>query len=52
MLSKKAIKEFREIYHQEFGAWLSVAEATEKATQLFGLFKVLLKKQDLTRVSN
>jgi len=48
-MKKEAIKEFKEIYFKEFGVRLSMAEATEKATWLFNLFKVLLKKERLDK---
>lgn len=42
MLSQKAIDEFREIYKREFKIQLSQTEATEKATNIFNMLKVLL----------
>lgn len=43
MLSEDAIKEYINIYKDEFGITLSKAEATEQATRLLEFFKILLK---------
>tara|TARA_Y100000310_G_C20328729_1_gene644225 strand:- start:513 stop:689 length:177 start_codon:yes stop_codon:yes gene_type:complete len=48
VISKKAVVEFKKIHLQEFGILLSKREATEKATALLELFKVLAKKPCLT----
>jgi len=42
MLNETQIKEFIQIYQEEFGVVLSLEEATEKATSVFNLFKTLL----------
>jgi len=48
-LSKKAVKEFREIYYEEFGEKISTKEAHEKFSRLINLLRPILKassKQD------
>jgi len=42
-LSKKAIKEFKEIYYREFGKVLSKEEAREKGQRLLSLFKIIYR---------
>lgn len=42
MLSEQAIKKFAAIYQSEFGVQLSFEEATDKATALIRLFKLIL----------
>ena len=42
MLSKQAIEEFQEIYFKTYGEELSFVEATEQATQMIQLYKVVL----------
>lgn len=42
-LPKEAIDQFKEIYLREFGLELSQNEATQRANDLFNLFKTLLK---------
>lgn len=46
MLSQKAIKEFREIYFQEFGERISIEEATKQATNLIQLYKSTLSNSN------
>jgi len=43
MLSQQAIKEFKDIYHKQFGKELSDQEALRKGTALLRLFKAVLK---------
>ena len=40
-LSKKAIKEFKDIYKREFGKNISDEEAQEKGQSLLSLFKII-----------
>ena len=40
-LSRDAIEEFKKIYHEEFGANLSDAEALEMGQRLLSLFEIL-----------
>jgi len=42
-LSKKAIKEFKEIYYREFGKIISDEEAQEKGQSLLSLFKIIYR---------
>lgn len=42
-LSKKAIKEFKEIYRKEFGKTISDEEAQEKGQKLLSLFKIIYR---------
>ena len=42
MLTNQAIKEFQKIYSQTYGRELSSPEATEQATQMIRLYKVVL----------
>ena len=42
-LSKKAIKEFKEIYKKEFGKTISDEEAEEKGQRLLSLFKIIYR---------
>jgi len=42
MLSEQAIKEFQEIYLKTYGEELPFAQATEQATQMIQLYKVVL----------
>lgn len=42
-LSKKAIKEFKEIYYKEFGRTISDEEAQEKGQSLLSLFKIIYR---------
>jgi len=42
-LSKKAIKEFKEIYYKEFGKIISDEEAQEKGQSLLSLFKIIYR---------
>jgi hypothetical protein len=42
MISEKAVQEFRDLYKAEFGIELSLEEATDKANNLIGLYKVVL----------
>lgn len=42
-LSKEAIKEFKEIYHKEFGEVISDEEAQEMGGGLLSLFKVIYR---------
>jgi hypothetical protein len=42
MLSKQAVEEFQEIYLKTYGEELSFAEATQQATQIIQLYKVVL----------
>jgi len=42
-LSKKAIKEFKEIYREEFGETISDEAAEEKGQRLLSLFKIIYK---------
>lgn len=42
MLTKEAIMEFNKIYKEEFGEELPMDQATEKATLVLNLFKVLI----------
>lgn len=43
MLSAQAIKGFKEIYRQEYGKLISDTEASEKATKLLNLFKIIYR---------
>lgn len=43
MVSDWALKQFIELYHQEFGVELSDAKATELATNLLGAFSYIYK---------
>lgn len=43
MLSDEVIKEYIDIYKNEFGIILSRSEATKQATRLLEFFKILLK---------
>lgn len=43
MLSKKAIKEFKEIYLERYGKELSDSKATDLALRLLTLFKAIYK---------
>ena len=45
-LSKKTIKEFREIYKKEFKEEIDEATAREKARRLLNLFKVVYKLEN------
>lgn len=42
-LSKQAIKEFKEIYYQEFGERLSDKQALDMAEGLISLFRVIYR---------
>ena len=42
-LSKKAIKEFKEIYREEFGKTISDEKAQEKGQKLLSLFKIIYR---------
>lgn len=42
-LSKEAIKEFKEIYYEEFGDRLSDEEAQEMGGSLISLFRVIYR---------
>jgi len=42
-LSGKAIKEFKEIYYQEFGQKISDEQAQEMGANLFSLFKIIYR---------
>lgn len=42
-LSKKAIKEFKEIYYREFGEKISDETAQEKGQRLIALFKIIYR---------
>ena len=42
-LSKKAIKEFKGIYHKEFGRKISDQEAQELGANLISLFKIIYR---------
>jgi len=42
-LSKEAIKEFKEIYHQEFSKRISDQEAEEMGANLISLFKIIYR---------
>lgn len=42
-LSKKALKEFKQIYLEEYGKELKDSEALEKATKLLVLVKAIYK---------
>lgn len=42
-LSKKAIKEFKEIYRKEFGETISDEDAEEKGQRLLSLFKIIYR---------
>ena len=42
-LSKRAIKEFKEIYYREFGSIISDEEAQEKGQSLLSLFKIIYR---------
>jgi len=42
-LSKKAIKEFKEIYWKELGKKISDEEAQEKGQRLLSLFKIIYR---------
>jgi len=48
-ISDEAIKEFQEIYKEKYGKELSHAEAYESASNLLGLFEVLLKGAQVDR---
>ena len=52
MLPKQAIDEFKQIYLEEEGIVLSDEEATEKATALLGVFKILIKPYKKNESSN
>jgi len=43
VLSKKAIKEYKEVYKKQFGEELSDEEARKQAERLMRLFKVVAK---------
>lgn len=43
MLSEKAIKEYKEVYKEQFGVELSGEEAREQAERLMRLFKAIAK---------
>lgn len=43
MLSDKAIKEYKEIFKNEFGQDLTDAEAQEQGERLLKFFKILIK---------
>lgn len=43
MLSKQAVKEYKEIYKKEFGKDISEAEAVSQGTRLLNLFKIIYK---------
>lgn len=42
-LSKKAIKEFKEIYYKEFGRTISDEEVQEKGQSLLSLFRIIYR---------
>jgi hypothetical protein len=42
-LSSNAIKDFKTIYHTEYGMELSDAEAEEKARNLLALFQIIAR---------
>ena len=42
-LSKEAIEEFKEIYHQEFGETISDQRAQEMGANLISLFKIIYR---------
>ena len=42
-LSKRAIKEFKDIYYREFGKIISDEEAQEKGQSLLSLFKIIYR---------
>lgn len=43
VLSKEAIKEFKEIYYREFGENISDADAQEMGESLISLFKIIYR---------
>lgn len=43
MISEKALKEFKEIYKEEFGEDISDEEAIDLGTRLINLFKVIYR---------
>ncbi|MFA5208389.1 MAG: hypothetical protein WC428_07150 [Candidatus Paceibacterota bacterium] len=43
MISEKALKEYKAIYKKEYGINLSDKEATEQATKLLSLMKVIYR---------
>ena len=49
LLSKKAIKEFKEIYKQKFHKDIDDKTAQEMAIKLFLLFRVIYKPQQLNK---
>jgi len=42
-LSKQAIREFKDIYHKEFGRKISDQEAQELGANLISLFKIIYR---------
>ena len=44
MLPKEAIKEFKQIYRQEFGADLSDEEAERRVNNLMALYRAVLEE--------
>jgi hypothetical protein len=45
ILPREAIEEFKQIYKKEFGEELSDQDATERATKLLDLYKVIYKSK-------
>lgn len=43
MLSEKAVKEYKEIYKQEFGIELSDEEARDEAEKMIRMFRVIYR---------
>lgn len=49
MISKAGLEEFKQIYKEEFGVFLTNEEALEKALPVLNLIKTLMKpKKDLS----
>ena len=51
-LSKRAIKEFKEIYYREFGSIISDEEAQEKGQSLLSLFKIIYRSIPADEINN
>lgn len=51
MLPPKAIKEFKDIYKEEFNVELSDEEAVKMSSDLINIFKILLQSSNIVRLT-
>ena len=52
MLNHESIKEFKEIYKQEFGGELSDQSALELANDTLNIFRIISRKQDISKTDD